>query len=378
MAPNADSFSREALSNLLSQTTGLHAFAAAAMIDGRIVLEHRADDALCACSTFKVAAATAVMSLVQEGVIELDRPIRQYDDGLEFSDPAVAQAITLRHLLSHTSGLDDTDDVELHPRQRLRSLPFVALPGRAFRYSNVGFDIAVLIAARAAGLSYQDLLRTRVLAPLAMDGTHWRSGFPLHSPFTTARDLMRLADEHLDGARVLSSAALADMHRIHADSFTASSCRFYGLGIDVERWANRTLLSHGGGLYRYGTAFVIDPASRAAVAFLFDDPAGYAVSPHALLDRLLDRRTTPEAPRANTTDWAPYIGRYDNGAQLSSRAGRLSLKWKGRQHRLKAVDERLFASDEGVSVGLLPGTPTMISVNDFILIGARPGRLLHL
>jgi beta-lactamase class A len=80
MAPKADSLSREALSNLLSQTAGRHAFAAAVMIDGRIVLEHRADDALCACSTFKVEAATAVMSLVQEGVIELDRPILRYDD----------------------------------------------------------------------------------------------------------------------------------------------------------------------------------------------------------------------------------------------------------------------------------------------------------
>lgn len=108
----------------------------------------------------------------------------------------MAQAITLRHLLSHTSGLDDTDDVEIQPWRRLRSLPFAAFPGRAFRYSNIGFDIAVLIAAQAAGLSYQDFLRTRVLAPLAMEGTHWRSGFPLHSPFTTARDLMRLADEH--------------------------------------------------------------------------------------------------------------------------------------------------------------------------------------
>jgi hypothetical protein len=43
---------------------------------------------------------------------------------------------------------------------------------------------------------------------------------------------------------------------------------------------------------------------------------------------------------------------------------------------LEARDERLFASDR-VSVGLLEGSPTMISVNDFILIGAQPGVLLE-
>jgi hypothetical protein len=51
--------------------------------------------------------------------------------------------------------------------------------------------------------------------------------------------------------------------------------------------------------------------------------------------------------------------------------------WRGEEHPLEAVDERLFASCGSVSVGLLQGSPTMISVTDFILIGARPGVLLH-
>jgi len=53
------------------------------------------------------------------------------------------------------------------------------------------------------------------------------------------------------------------------------------------------------------------------------------------------------------------------------------VRWKGQEERLEAVDDRLFASKKGLSVGLLEGTPTMISVNDFILIGARPGILLE-
>jgi CubicO group peptidase (beta-lactamase class C family) len=376
----------EALADLVEQTRGIPTFAALVMVDGRIVLEHNAARPLCACSTFKVAAATAVMALVQEGTIDLDRPVLQYDSSLAFIDPVAAQEITLRQLLSHTSGLGDTDEPEPEPRECLGQLAFVARPGRAFHYSNVAFDVAVLTAAQRTGLSYEQFLQTRVLAPLAMNDTHWRSvswrpssrtGFTFNAPFTTARDLVHLAEEHLGGNRILRPHDLSEMHRIHADSFTAGPCRYYGLGIDVERWADRTLLSHGGGLDRYGTAFVIDRTERAAVALLFDHPAGYSVSAHALLDRVLDRQTTPPLPRPNTTEWAPYLGRYSNGAEVICRAGRLSVRWKDQEHLLEAVDERLFASKDEVSVGLLEGSPTMISVNDFILIGAQPGVLLE-
>jgi hypothetical protein len=128
-------------------------------------------------------------------------------------------------------------------------------------------------------------------------------------------------------------------------------------------------------LNSYGTAFVIDPAEHAAVALLFDDPAGYKISPHVLLDCILDRQTRPQKLQTNTTDWVPYLGRYSNGAELVSISNCLLLRWKEHEHLLEAVDEHLFASKEGVSVGLLKGTPNVISVNDFILIGARPGVL---
>jgi CubicO group peptidase (beta-lactamase class C family) len=372
-----DQRAREALADLIERTDGIPTFTADVMVDGHIVLQHNAARPLCACSTFKIAAATAVMTLVQEGEIDLDVPVSYYDSSLAFIDMVTAQEITLRRLLSHTSGLDDTDNPEPQPRQCLRNLAFVARPGRAFRYSNVAFDLGVLTAARRVGLSYEDLLRTRVLAPLMMQDTYWRPGFTFSTPFTTARDLMRLAEEHLGGNRILRPHYLGEMHRIHADSFTAYPCQYYGLGIDVELWTDRTLLSQGGGLGVYGTAFLMDRTERAAVALLFDDPAGYSISAYALLDRILDRQTTPPLPTQNTTEWTPYLGPYSNGAELICRAGRLLVRWKDQEHALKAIDERLFASKDGVSVGLLEGSPTMISVNDFILIGAQPGVLLE-
>jgi CubicO group peptidase (beta-lactamase class C family) len=110
---------------------------------------------------------------------------------------------------------------------------------------------------------------------------------------------MRLAEEHLGGNRILRPHYLAETHRIHADSFTAYPCRYYGLGIDVELWTDRTLLSHGGGLGVYGTAFVMDRTERAAVALLFDDPAEYSISARALLDRILDREVSAHHAQAD-------------------------------------------------------------------------------
>jgi CubicO group peptidase (beta-lactamase class C family) len=107
--------------DLIDGTLGVPTFAAAVVIEGRMALEHNAVKPLCACSTFKVAAATAVMTLVQEGAFALDRPVLQYDKSLAFSDPVAGPEITLRQLLSHTSGLEDRDDPEPQPRQCLET-----------------------------------------------------------------------------------------------------------------------------------------------------------------------------------------------------------------------------------------------------------------
>ena len=131
----------EALTDLIERTCRIPTFAAAVMVEDRIVLEHNADRPLCACSTFKVAAATAVMALVQEGLADLDRSVPEMDGGLRFSDPTAAKEITLRHLLSHTSGLDDTDQVRAGaqavpgaPCFRRRAWSCLSLQQRRIRY----------------------------------------------------------------------------------------------------------------------------------------------------------------------------------------------------------------------------------------------------
>jgi CubicO group peptidase (beta-lactamase class C family) len=358
---------------LQRDSAGVPNFAAAVIHAGDVVLARAIDTPLCACSTIKVAVAMAVMTLVQDGALDLDALVVELDASLPFAEPAHARRITLRHLLSHTSGLDDTLEVEADPRGALARLQPIAEPGRAFRYSNVAFDVALETAARVAGLDTFGLLQERVLGPLGMHATRRSGALPRGVLETTARDLLQLAIELLGGGRVLRGPARHELTRIHADAYTNAPARYYGLGVGIECWDGRVLLQHGGGLGRFGSAFVVDPDARAAAVFLFDDPAGYAVSPHAFLDTALGRETRPLPRRDAAVDWRRYLGVYSNGAVLTDEAGAFVLHWKDRRTALVAVDERVFAGPGRISVGLLPGEPNMISANDFILIGARPG-----
>ena len=356
-------------------TRAIPSFAAHVAIGGEPLLEINPDAPLCACSTIKVAVGAAVMKAAEDGRIDLDARVGELDGSIRFASPE-GGSITLRMLMSHTSGLDDTDKVEDDPRAAATSLPFVAAPGRAFRYSNVAFDVGAEAAACAGGFSdAETMLGETVLSPLGMAATAPWPELGTGVMRTTARDLARLAEAQIEPRRLLSERSLAEMRRIHADSYTAAANRYYGLGISIERWGDgRETYSHGGGLGRYGSACVIDPETRSWAIFLFDHPAGYGVSPHIVLDRLLGRETTPPAPRPLAVDWRAYVGRYENGAQLKAENGRPVLNWKGAAHGLRDFDERLLAASPRISVGLLPGEPRMISVNDFILIGARPGR----
>jgi CubicO group peptidase (beta-lactamase class C family) len=127
-------------------------------------------------SVTKPVLATAVMQLVEEGRIDLDRPI--VEDLPEFAG-ADRKQVTPRHLLSHTAGIDDAATGTLtRSRPSARALFLLACrmplrfePGTRFEYSSVSFFLLGELVARRAGMPYPAFISERILTPLGMGDT---------------------------------------------------------------------------------------------------------------------------------------------------------------------------------------------------------------
>jgi len=131
-------------------------------------------------SITKQFTATAVMMLVAEGKVSLDESITGYQEGL----PAVWGAVTVRHLLAHTSGIksftnipDVTERLTFLPTTRDEILALIAnerlefAPGERYAYNNTGYYLLGHIIEKASGQRYADFLQERIFAPLGMEAT---------------------------------------------------------------------------------------------------------------------------------------------------------------------------------------------------------------
>lgn len=157
---------------------------------------------------FKIASVTklitgiTVMKLVENGVMKLDVPIKQYVPWLTLSRPEAAERVTLRHLLTHSAGLSseirrngpkDERYLEEMLRGLLPELEMFSLPGdNTFLYSNYGFVLAAYTAQCVTGKQYSHLATESVLMPLGMHHTFYDLGiaatYPMALPHRVAKN----------------------------------------------------------------------------------------------------------------------------------------------------------------------------------------------
>jgi CubicO group peptidase (beta-lactamase class C family) len=237
-------------------------------------------------SVGKQFTAAAIVTLAREGKLGLDDPIRKYlPEG-----PAAWRKVTIRHLLTHTSGIPDyTDDLvdfrrdytEEQLAKLYARLPLEFQPGATWSYSNTGYALLGFIVRRVTGKFYGDYLRERVFEPLGMRTTRVISesdivpnraaGYVLEkgelknqewvSPtlnttadgalYLTVRDMAQWAIG-LNHARVPDSAGLAASWtpvRLN-DSGTFP----YGFGWRVDEQRGRLRIGHGGSWQGFRTS----------------------------------------------------------------------------------------------------------------------------
>jgi CubicO group peptidase (beta-lactamase class C family) len=129
-------------------------------------------------SVTKQFTAAAILLLVEEGKLQLDDSLRKWLPTL----PEVASSMTIRHVLSHMSGMIDYEDVmpatmttQLHDADVLKILESqnrsYFAPGMGYRYSNSGYALLALIVGKAADTDFASFLNARIFAPLGMKTT---------------------------------------------------------------------------------------------------------------------------------------------------------------------------------------------------------------
>jgi CubicO group peptidase (beta-lactamase class C family) len=129
-------------------------------------------------SLTKQFTATSIMMLVERGELELDATLPElFDDFPDYGD-----AITIRNLLQHTSGLIDYEDLipedfagQVSDQDALRSMYEVDEtyfePGTEYRYSNTAYAMLAVLVEKISGMSFPDFLEQNIFEPLGMDNT---------------------------------------------------------------------------------------------------------------------------------------------------------------------------------------------------------------
>jgi len=266
-------------------------------------------------SISKVWTATLVMQLVDEGKLDLDAPIAAVLPDLALSDPDVAARVTMRHLLTHTSGIDgdiftDTgrgDDVLERYVASLGDAPQNHPLGATFSYCNSGFSLAGRVVEVLTGTTWDAALRERVITPLALPHTStlpeeailhrvavghiqpdpeqeshpaptWmlpRSLGPAGLINATARDVTAFARMHLrgglapDGSVLLSAASTAEMQAHQTDLPDKHSLGdSWGLGWIRFDWHGERLYGHDGTTFGQNAYLRVLPGQELAVALV--------------------------------------------------------------------------------------------------------------
>lgn len=319
-------------------------------------------------SISKVWTATVILQLVDEGVTTLDTPVIDILPDFELADAEAARTVTLRHLLTHTSGIDgdvftDTgrgdDNLEKYVallKEQTQNHPI----GATWSYCNAGFSVLGRVIEVLTGKVWDAAMREKLYAPLGLTATGTLPEEALLHPAAvghvegpdgevqvapvallprplgpaglitgTVEDLLRFARLHLaggvaeDGTRVLSEESVAAMAAKEAelpDPYTLGDS--WGLGWIRFDWDGHRLLGHDGNTIGQAAFLRILPEQGFAVALLTN--GGHTRDLHMDLYREIfaelagvEMARPLEPVDGAVADIAPHVGRYERaGVQI--------------------------------------------------------------
>ena len=315
-------------------------------------------------STSKLFTWTAVMQLVEQGKLDLNRNV---DDYLDFKvSPAGGKPITLQDLMNHKGGFEEglkdlltfdpqgMQSTETYLKQHPRPLLFP--PGTIPAYSNYGTALAGYIVQRISGEPYERYIENHIFQPLGMQHSTfvqplpdslkgmmshgYRSASqpplpyelvvtaPAGSVASTASDMARFMLAHLQQGRldshdILSTQTAQLMHSPSEPSLPGFASMAHGFFHETHN--GRLLIGHGGDTIVFHTEFDLLPQEGVGIFYSFNsrgrDQAVYGLR-KAVLDQFMDRYfPAPAHPEPATlasavADAQKIAGRYETSRRI--------------------------------------------------------------
>jgi CubicO group peptidase (beta-lactamase class C family) len=335
------------------------------------------DTRFLAGSISKAFTAVALLQLVEEGQVELDRPVANYLPWFKVRSPG--GAITLHHLLTHTAGLPrDRSDLPSSPYTAvaLRDRELLLGPGEHYAYSNIGYQLLSLVVEEVEGRLFAEAVRARILQPLGLNATlpavtqesrlvaatGYQYLFDDRPPVpgtplvpvawseytagdanivTTAPDLARflvalLSQGDVPGRRLMQPASFSRLVQRTVRASDLGPDLFYGYGVILGNLESDPVLWHSGGMPGFRAMMIGDLDERVGIVLLMNGPGEpRRLGEYALRALIAARRgrEPPPVPVAAPPDSIPgaeamagtYVDSTGRRLALEASRGRLLL-----------------------------------------------------
>jgi CubicO group peptidase (beta-lactamase class C family) len=305
------------------------------------------DSIFCVASIAKCFVASAVVQLAEQGKIHLDAPIVQYLPYFKLDDERCRQ-ITIRQMLSHTSGMPDMDESEYdelvsHPEydegaserfvRGLSSRKLAAAPGERFLYSNIAYNVLGDLIAKISGQSFEAYMKEHILLPAGMPNStflleevaldrlavpHLRTPemivnpiYPYHRAdapasflHTTIVDMCHWGTTCLNrgiykGQRILTPASYEMMWTPVAKRGVPPLREEMGLGWNLGHFDGVRTVGHGGAGFGWTCFLVLLPEkNRAAIILCNEESSAHDRAVRAVIRTMLERE-----PQAGSVSW---------------------------------------------------------------------------
>jgi CubicO group peptidase (beta-lactamase class C family) len=305
-------------------------------------------------STGKMLTAAALMTLVDEGKLDMHAPVTDYVPYFQLLPPHDPGSITTHHCLTHTSGLadygeklcdTDPDTLSLWFQEKSNTIPLWAPPGRMWNYNNLGYYLAGLVLEEVSGEYFTDAMQHRLFDRCNMVNTTYKSsdvfaygnyavghifdeegnieyiapdtiecGFvrPAGCQFASTVDMAGFIEMILaDGVDVLTSESVGAMTASYVETYRLPDST-YGYGIAAIEYKGINVLLHGGDAPGFMTHLWMVPEANFGVVVVVNSSQ---YDPMPIAKKALDiylklpEMVEPDYSTPKET-WGKYTGTY--------------------------------------------------------------------